>query len=125
MITQVSQGVSVSVFTSYEEELSNPLNRHFIFTYRIRIENQNNFTIQLLRRHWEIQDSLSFPREVEGEGVIGEQPLLEPGHWYEYESACNLTSNVGSTYLFQRVDNGNLFQANIPLFMLVTPDKLN
>lgn len=128
MITEVTEGVKVSVYTQYEEELSNPLNRHYIFSYRITIENQNPFVVQLLRRYWHIQDSLSFPRDVEGEGVVGQQPLLSPGEQYEYESACNLTSDFGSmkgTYLFRKADDNQMFKVSIPKFILSTPERLN
>lgn len=128
MITEVTEGVKVSVKTQYEEEFSNPANRHFIFSYHIVIENQNPFVVQLLRRHWEIKDSLSPFREVEGEGVVGQQPVLEPGELYEYESACNLASDLGAmrgTYLFKREYDGQIFKVIIPEFNLFTPARLN
>ncbi len=128
MITEVTQGVKVSVHTRYEEEFSNPANRHYIFSYHISIENQNPFEIKLLRRHWMIKDSLSNYREVEGEGVIGQQPLISPGEVYEYESACNLASDFGvmkGTYLFRREADDQLFKVVIPEFVLVTPSRLN
>jgi ApaG protein len=126
--TEVTQGIKVTVQTTYESELSNPANRHFIFSYHITIENQNPFTVQLLRRYWLIKDSLSFPREVEGEGVVGKQPVLDPMDVHEYESACNLTSDFGSmsgNYLFVREDTGDHFRVTIPEFTLTTNDRLN
>jgi ApaG protein len=128
MITEVTEGVKVSVGTQYEDDFSNPANRHYIFSYKITIENQNPFSIQLLRRHWFIKDTLSNLREVEGEGVIGQQPVLAPGDVYEYESACNLSSDIGSmrgTYLFRKDNDGKLFKVSIPEFFLVTNARLN
>ncbi|MBX7095243.1 MAG: Co2+/Mg2+ efflux protein ApaG [Flavobacteriales bacterium] len=128
MVTDISAGVLVSVQMHYEDDLSNPANRHFIYSYKIRLENKNEFPVQLLRRHWYIQDSLGYPREVEGEGVVGQQPHLLPGDSYEYESACNLASDFGlmfGTYLFKNMVDGTLFQVQIPKFQLFTPDRLN
>ena len=128
MITEVTQGVKVSVHTQYEEAFSEPEKNHFLFSYRITIQNQNPFPIKLLRRHWEIKDSLSPLREVDGEGVVGEQPVIGPGEIYSYESASNLTSEIGSmsgNYLFKRLPSGETFKVSIPEFPLETPARLN
>lgn len=128
MITEVTEGVKVSVSTQYMDDYSNPENNYFIFSYRIRIENQNPFSVQLLNRHWEIWDSLSGKRTVDGEGVVGQQPVLEPGENYEYESACNLDSEIGSMkglYTFQRVSDHKTFEVVIPVFYLEFPSRKN
>jgi ApaG protein len=81
-----------------------------------------------MRRHWMIFDSATPKQEVEGEGVVGQQPVLLPGEVYEYESACNLTSELGSmhgTYLFKSVNDDSFFKVAIPRFELVTAYKLN
>ena len=127
MVTEVSEGIKINVETRYQEEYSNPSEGQFIFTYCITIVNQNNFTVQLLRRHWIIKDAESGLREVEGEGVIGQQPVLAPGESYTYESACNLTGEIGAmygTYLFVR-DGKDTFKVRIPEFKLIAPWKLN
>src|SRR5690606_8006730 len=95
MITQVTDGVKVSVETTYQPDYSSPVQSHYVFTYRIRIENNSNYTVQLLRRYWKIYDAQAMVREVEGEGVVGQQPTLEPGEFHEYVSGCNLKTEMG------------------------------
>lgn len=128
MLAQITQGVKVSVVTEYQEEYSNPLQDHFVFTYKIQIENNSNFTVKLLRRKWAIYDIMCQNREVEGEGVIGQQPTLEPGEFYEYVSGCNLKSGFGKmvgTYQMERIVDGSVFFVQIPEFSLIIPWKLN
>ncbi|GAA4459728.1 Co2+/Mg2+ efflux protein ApaG [Nibrella saemangeumensis] len=128
MVTAVTEGIKVSVKTEYQSEYSSPLQAHYVFTYRITIENASENTIQLLRRHWLIYDSNGSVREVEGEGVVGQQPVLEPGEVHEYVSGCNLRSSMGKmvgTYLIERVMDGKRVRVAIPEFMMVVPYKLN
>jgi len=128
MIAQITQGVKVSVETEYQPSYSSPSQYHYVFTYRITIENQSDFTIQLMRRQWYIHDAGFQPREVEGEGVVGQQPVLEPGQSHQYVSGCNLKSGIGKmvgTYLMERVVDGTTFRVNIPEFTMVAPLRLN
>ena len=128
MVTKITDGVSVSVFTEYQQEYSSPLRAHYVFTYRILIENHSEHTVKLLRRHWFIYDANALMREVEGEGVVGQQPTLEPGASHEYVSGCNLKTEMGKmkgTYLMERVVDGKQFTVVIPEFMLIAPFKLN
>lgn len=128
MIAEITQGVKVSVETEYQPSYSSPSQYHYVFTYRITIENQSDFTIQLMRRHWHIHDAGFQPREVEGEGVVGQQPVLEPGQSHQYVSGCNLKSGIGKmvgTYLMERVVDGTSFKVNIPEFIMVAPLRLN
>ncbi len=128
MVTEVTQGVKVTVETEYQPSYSSPSQYHYVFTYRITIENKGDFTIQLKRRHWHIHDAAFTPREVEGEGVVGQQPVLEPGQIHQYVSGCNLKSGVGKmlgTYLMERVVDGATFQVIIPEFTMVAPLRLN
>ena len=128
MITLVTQGIQITVRSTYQESYSRPEENHFLFTYRITIENKSEHTVQLIRRHWHIYDSSSEHREVEGEGVVGQQPILMPGDIYEYESACNLTSDMGKmhgTYLMERQIDKLRFFVNIPEFEMVIPARLN
>jgi ApaG protein len=128
MVTEVTQGVKVTVETEYQPSYSSPSQYHYVFTYRITIENQGDFTIQLKRRHWHIHDAAFTTREVEGEGVVGQQPVLEPGQIHQYVSGCNLKSGVGKmlgTYLMERVVDGATFQVIIPEFTMVAPLRLN
>lgn len=126
--TAVTAGVRVTVKTEYQPSYSNPLQEHFVFTYRICIENNSENTVQLLRRQWFIFDTNATVREVEGEGVIGLQPVLEPGETHEYVSGCNLKTTIGKmvgTYLMERLIDGKQFYVEIPEFNLIVPYKLN
>mgnify|MGYP002789225245 FL=1 len=128
MITQITQGIPVTVETEYQPSYSSPSQYHYVFTYRITIENQSEYTIQLLRRHWHIYDAGYSPREVEGEGVVGQQPVLEPGQSHQYVSGCNLKSGIGKmvgTYQMERIVDGVTFKVVVPEFTMVAPLRLN
>lgn len=128
MVTEITNGVRVSVTTSYQPEYSSPAQSHFVFTYKISIENNSDYTVQLLKRHWYIYDANGMLREVEGEGVVGQQPVLEPGESHEYVSGCNLKTELGKmrgTYLMERIVDGKRFYVNIPEFVMTVPYKLN
>lgn len=128
MVTEITQGIKVSVETEYQPGYSSPSQYHYVFTYRITIENQSEYTIQLLRRHWHINDAGFMSREVEGEGIVGQQPILEPGQSHQYVSGCNLKSGIGKmhgTYLMERIMDGTKLQVNIPAFTMIAPLRLN
>ena len=121
MVTEITNGIKVSVETEYQPEYSNPTQQHFVFTYRITIENGSNHTIQLLRRHWHIHDAQNKLRDVEGEGVVGKQPVIEPGEHHQYVSGCNLKSGIGKmygTYTMERIVDGREFKVVIPGFTM-------
>ena len=99
-----------------------------MFFYRITIENYNEFEVQLVRRHWDIFDSNGIKTVVEGEGVVGEKPLLAPSESFSYESACNLESGIGimrGHYTLMRTGSGELFEAEVPEFVMEVPYMLN
>ncbi|GAA4296775.1 Co2+/Mg2+ efflux protein ApaG [Nibribacter koreensis] len=128
MDTKTNQGVNVVVTTNYLPDYSSPAQQHFVFAYKITIENNSEFTVKLLRRHWHIFDSNNEIREVEGEGVVGQQPVLEPGESHQYVSGCNLKTGIGKmagTFLMERLVDGRQFYATIPEFTLIVPYKLN
>ncbi|MDO7876979.1 Co2+/Mg2+ efflux protein ApaG [Hymenobacter sp. ASUV-10] len=128
MPTTTTQGVTVSVTTNYLPDYSSPAQEHFVFAYKIDIRNDSPHTVKLLRRHWYIHDAGGEVREVEGEGVVGRQPVLEPGESHHYVSGCNLKSGMGKmhgTYLMERLGNGQHFQVDIPEFTLMVPYRLN
>jgi ApaG protein len=128
MISAVTEGIKVSVKTEYQSDYSSPLQAHYVFTYRITIENASDYTVHLLRRRWTIYDSNGTVREVEGEGVVGQQPILEPGEVHEYVSGCNLRSSMGKmvgSYLIERIIDGKRLQITIPEFTMVVPFRLN
>jgi ApaG protein len=100
----------------------------FMFAYRITIENNNTFPVQLLRRHWIICDSNAEQKEVEGEGVIGIQPIIPPNEQYQYISGCNLKSELGKmygTYLMKNINTQQSFNVKIPVFQMEAPFKRN
>lgn len=128
MVTAITDGVKVSVETIYQPEYSNPANEHFMFAYRIEISNLSDYPVQLMRRQWFIFDSNSSRREVEGEGVVGLQPIIEPGESHVYVSGCNLKTDMGSMqgkYLMKRLVDDAEFEVDIPEFQLIAPYKLN
>ena len=128
MVSKISEGVMISVETFYQPEHSNAQTHEYMFAYRITIENHNQYPIKLLSRHWHIFDSDGTYREVEGEGVIGVQPQINPGEKYQYISGCNLNTEMGTmhgTYLMENVYNKKNFTVNIPLFEMIVSGKLN
>lgn len=128
MVQQVTEGVSITVETFYQPAQSNPLSSEYLFAYRITIENLTATPVKLLRRHWYIIDSNGSYREVEGEGVVGQQPVIEPAGSYQYVSAANLRSDMGKMYGFYQMENlynKRLLTVSIPEFHMVAPFKLN
>lgn len=128
MVSKISEGVKISVDTYYQPDYSNPVNNEFMFAYKITIENNNIFPVKLLSRHWHIYDSNGSLKEVEGEGVVGVQPQINPGELYQYISGCNLRTEIGKmhgTYLMENMSNKKTFTVIIPSFQMSTPFKLN
>lgn len=128
MVTAVSSGIKISVETHFEDEFSAAENQQYYFSYDITIENTNEFAVQLLSRQWFIIDSNSDKREVQGDGVVGEQPLLQPGQTYTYRSSCDFMTDIGSmrgSYLMKRLDAGLVFKAQIPEFIMMMPARKN
>ena len=120
---QVTQGIRVSVRSSFSLSHSNPEVGKFVFVYRVEMENQGSESARLLFRHWHIHDAKGEDTEVDGEGVVGKQPTLGPGHAHRYESSCVLRSPVGfmeGYYTFVRPD-GREFRVSIPRFDLAAP----
>lgn len=121
----VTQGVRISARPRYLPDHSEPDAARFIFRYRIHIANESDGAVTLLRRHWIIVDGQGQRRDVEGEGVIGAQPRIEPGHTYEYESFCPLTTSWGTmegSYAMAR-DDGSEFAAEVARFYLVADES--
>lgn len=128
MITKATSGVIISVETEYQTEYSNPENMHYMFAYRITIENTSSHTIQLVNRHWDIFDSIGENKTVDGEGVVGTQPVLAPGESHQYVSGCNLKSEIGymqGFYTMKREMDDYYFKVDIPRFNLIASFKLN
>jgi ApaG protein len=128
MYTAVTSGIKISVRTRFEPGFSAPLKNYYHYSYTILIENNNDYPVQLLRRHWTITDANNKVREVEGPGVVGLQPVILPGATHTYSSACDLSTLLGKmcgTYLMKRLEDESEFRVKIPEFKLRVPYQLN
>ena len=99
-----------------------------MFAYRITIENNNTFPVKLLQRHWKIFDSNGSYKEIDGEGVVGVQPVILPGEQYQYVSGCNLKTEMGKmegSYTMENIHTKKQFNVRIPMFEMITPFKNN
>lgn len=120
MYHAVTNDISVTVESRFLDKESDPDAQYFVWAYHIRIDNSSADTVQLLSRHWVITDAMGRVQEVRGEGVVGEQPSLEPGGSYSYTSGTPLNTPSGTmhgSYLMRRPD-GSRFEITIPLFSL-------
>ncbi|HUE89266.1 MAG TPA: Co2+/Mg2+ efflux protein ApaG [Vicinamibacterales bacterium] len=127
MSDTTTSGIRVQVKATFLADRSLPRENHFHFAYHITISNVGTETAQLISRHWIITDADGDVQEVQGPGVVGEQPILEPGASFEYTSFCPLKTNVGTmqgTYQMVRA-NGESFDARIAPFTLAVPNALN
>lgn len=128
METLTTNDICVSVETFYQSDASQEAINKFLFAYQISIENKSDSTVQLMGRHWVVIDSNGEKKEVEGEGVVGEQPILEPGQSYQYISGCQLKTDIGKMhgeYFMKKIATGSNLIVKIPEFKLVAPFKLN
>ncbi len=118
-----TDGVTVRVAVSYLPEQSEPRRGRWFWAYHIRLENDSDRAVQLLTRHWIITDGRGARHSVEGEGVVGEQPLLAPGASYDYVSGCPLQTPNGAMQGSYRMiaEDGAEFDAAIPRFVLTAP----
>jgi len=127
MSDTTTNGIRVQVEARYLPEQSSPRDNQYLFAYRIKISNEGGETAQLISRHWIITDADGHVEQVQGPGVVGEQPVLGPGGSFEYTSFCPLRTSVGTmhgTYQMVRA-NGDEFDAVISPFTLATPNALN
>ena len=125
---QVTRGVRVTVESFYVPGRSTPERAYYFFAYRVFIENEGDTTVQLLTRHWVITNADGEAKEVRGPGVIGQQPVLEPGESFEYTSFCPLPTPVGAmngSYQMVDQDTNEAFDAIIAPFTLAVPGSLH
>ena len=119
--------IDVQVETAYVAEHSEPDEDRFVFAYTITLVNRGSVTAQLISRHWFITDADNRTEEVEGEGVVGEQPVLKPGEGFRYTSGAVIETPVGTMHgTYQMVaEDGRTFDATIPRFILSAPRTLH
>ena len=120
---EITRDIVVRVSVSYLPEQSEPDRGRWFWAYHIRIENQSHQAVQLLTRHWIITDGRGSRHSVEGEGVVGEQPMIAPGSSYDYVSGCPLATPTGSMQGSYRMigADGMEFDVAIPKFTLLAP----
>ena len=124
MYQATTQDINVSVLPVYIDERSDPENDRFFWAYRVEIANEGLIAVQLLERHWRIVDGLGREENVHGPGVVGMQPVIEPGNSFEYTSGCPLTTPSGfmhGSYTVEAED-GSRFEIAIPSFPLDLPN---
>jgi ApaG protein len=124
MSEAVTRNIRITVETEYAPGRSNPAQSQWFFLYTIRLTNEGREKVQLISRHWIITDAMGEAKEVRGKGVVGKQPILEPGESFEYTSGCELTTPFGSmrgTYQMVVTDKQEFFDAAIPPFTLTEP----
>jgi ApaG protein len=120
---RTTRGITVRVAVNYMAEQSLPAQGRWFWAYHIRIENGGPLAVQLLTRHWLITDGRGGQDRVEGDGVVGEQPVIEPGESYDYVSGCPLATAAGAMEgYYGMIDaRGDAFQVMIPRFALLAP----
>lgn len=123
MYRAVTQSIEVRAEPAFLEAQSDPENGRFVWAYRMTILNHSAQTVQLVARYWHITDGLGRVQEVRGEGVVGEQPVLEPDDSFTYTSGCPLSTSSGIMVgrYTMRTDRGHLFDVDIPAFSLDLP----
>lgn len=128
MIQQVTRGIKISVETAYEGSFLKDNILHYAFTYEIQIENQSKSAVQLLTRHWKIIEALNKTQYVNGNGVVGKKPVINPGEIHRYKSGCLLSSAIGAmkgAYIMIDFTSTKKFNVEIPPFKLSAPFVLN
>ena len=128
MIQQVTRGIKITVDTDYNGSFLKDNVLQFAFAYQIEIENQSKSSVQLLTRHWKIIETMNKNQYINGTGVKGKKPIINPGEVHKYKSGCLLSSAFGAmkgTYTMIDLSSTKIFKVEIPLFRLSTLFVLN
>jgi len=128
VIQQITRGIKISVETKFEGSFLKENIPHHAFLYFITIENQSKNVVQLLSRHWKIQEAINRPQYVNGAGVVGKKPVLRPGETHTYQSGSLITSPMGSmcgTFIMINFTTAKKFNVEVPCFKLNVPYILN
>ncbi|HYG89759.1 MAG TPA: Co2+/Mg2+ efflux protein ApaG [Azospirillum sp.] len=125
MYSKMTRSIRITVNPMYLDDQSVPAENHYVWAYHVRIENEGRETVQLRTRYWRITDSFGRVQEVRGPGVVGEQPVLEPGEAFEYTSGTPLAAPSGimvGSYQME-TKRGETFDVAIPAFSLDSPHQ--
>ena len=124
MYRETTKGVIVSVMPVYIDERSDPVKNQYFWAYRVLIKNTSSVAVQLISRYWHITDANGLVEEVEGAGVVGEQPEIHPDKTFEYTSGCPLTtpSGIMAGHYMMKQAGGDVIRVTIPAFSLDLPD---
>ena len=128
MATKTSNGIKIFVESNFLRGESSIADSRYCFAYRVTITNERASDVQLMSRFWLIKDSSGETRKVEGEGVVGQQPILGPSESHQYVSWCPLSSDFGTMqghYVMKDLQTGETFNAVVPVFELIYPPKCN
>jgi len=128
MNVTITNGIKISVISRFEPKHSNVHESRYVFSYNIRIQNESDYTIKVLRRHWFIMDSNCNQREVQGDGIVGEQPVIRPGEHHEYTSWCPFNSEIGKMsgfFTVRREIDQELLDVIVPDFTMCAGPRLN
>lgn len=120
--------VHIQVKSWYRPDLSNPEENQFFYNYRVFIQNNESEAVRLIHRHWSVEHLIFGKQEVNGPGVVGELPIIEPGEQYDYTSGCEFWAPIGRMggyYTFEYQVSKQLFLVNIPIFTLEFPMMLS
>jgi ApaG protein len=125
LYSATTREIKVTVKPFYLEDQSSPPDDHYVWAYQVRIENHGSETVQLRRRHWRITDAMGRLQEVKGAGVVGEQPVLNPGEAFEYTSGTPLPTPSGIMVGSYEMETkaGESFAVDIPAFSLDSPHQ--
>jgi ApaG protein len=123
MYERTTRDIHVAVKSAYLDDLSDPEESQFLWSYTVTIENRGKEPVQLMSRYWHITDGDGRVQELRGQGVVGAQPVIEPGKQFQYTSGCPLPTSSGLMVgrYQMRLSNGEAFEAEIPAFLLESP----
>ncbi len=127
MYIQTTRLIKITAVPVFLQEQSDPAGHHYVWAYTIQLENMGPETVQLINRYWHITDAGGSVQEVHGPGVVGEQPVLQPGEVYQYTSGAALRTSSGMMkgHYEMTTDAGEEFTIEIPAFSLDSPDQIN
>jgi len=128
MDVAITNGIKITVISRFEPKHSSINESRYVFSYNIKIQNESDYTIKVLRRHWYILDSNCNKREVQGDGIVGEQPIIRPGDYHEYTSWCPFNSEIGMMSGFltvRREIDQELLDIMVPDFTMCALPRLN